>query len=255
MRILSPLVLSLALQGGVFVPSAIAAPRFIVSAVNADARLASDKASDANRKPVRTLEFFKIQRGQTVLDVFSGGGYTTELLARAVGPTGTVTAYSPAVYKTFAAKALAERDYAKRLPNVTELWAETNDVDFGENKYDRIMIVQAYHDLYLPDGKDWPKIDAEKFRQKLYKALKPGGLIGVIDHVANTGAPKTETAEKLHRIDPKIIILEMESSGFKHQAFGGYLRNTADMHDLSVFDPKVRGKTDQVTLRFGKPKK
>jgi predicted methyltransferase len=253
MRLILATGLALALQAAL-APAAISAPASISKAVGSADRLPADVARDANRKPAQTLAFFKIKPGQTVLDVFSGGGYFTELAARAVGPKGQVTAYSPPVYKQFAGKDIAAHDYARRLPNVTELWAEANDADFGENKYDRILLIQGYHDLYLPDGEGWPKIDAEKFRQKLYKALKPGGILGIVDHVAVAGAPRDETAQKIHRIDPSLIVTELEASGFKNSAVGAFLRNSADDHTLGVFDPKIRGRTDQVIMRFSKRK-
>jgi predicted methyltransferase len=251
---ISTLVLALALHGSFASTSTFAEAKYIAAAVTADARPDADKKRDADRKPGRTLEFFKIQPGQSVLDVAAGGGYYTELAARAVGPSGSVTAFNVPAEVGFVGKQIAERNYAKRLPNVTELTAEANDVDFGDNKYDRILFVQGYHDLYLPEGQGWKLIDAPAFRKKLYRALKPGGVLGVVDHVAATGAPEAETAVKLHRIDPKNIIVELEATGFRHQAFGGFLRNTTDKHDLTVFDPKVRGKTDQVVLKFRKPK-
>jgi predicted methyltransferase len=248
------LMMAMALQVISLTQSSLAAPKYIAAALSANERPDADKKRDTDRKAARTLEFFKIMPGQTVLDVAAGGGYFTELASRAVGPTGTVTAYNVPAEAGFLSKEIAGRDYAKRLPNVTELTVEANDVDFGDKKYDRILFIQGYHDLYLPEEQGWKLIDVKAFNKKLFRALKPGGILGVIDHVAAPGAPETETAKKLHRIDPKNIILELEAAGFKHQAFGGYLRNTTDKHDLLVFDPKVRGKTDQVTLKFTKPR-
>ena len=98
----------------------------------------------------------------------------------------------------------------------------------------------------------WSKIEVPKLHAELYKSLKPGGVLGVVDHYADAGSPR-ETGGTLHRIDPGIVIAELESVGFVLDDKGDLLRNMDDDHSKGVFDPSIRGNTDRFVLRFKKP--
>jgi predicted methyltransferase len=116
------------------------------------------------------------------------------------------------------------------------------------------MLVLAYHDIYFVDAEnDWPKIDGPQFLAQLKKSLKPGGMLAVVDHYAAAGSPR-ETGGLLHRIDPQIVIDELESEGFVLEGKSDVLRNLDDDHSLSMYDPEIRGKTDRFVLKFRLPK-
>jgi predicted methyltransferase len=83
--------------------------------------------------------------------------------------------------------------------------------------------------------------------------MKPGAIVGVIDHVANPGDPRA-TVEKLHRIDPEVVKADFKRAGFQLVGSSDLLRNPADDHSLLVFDPKIRGKTDRFMFKFRKPR-
>lgn len=227
----------------------------ISRAIDAPARLASDKAHDAARKPTQVLAFFGIHQGQKILDMYSGGGYFDEIFARLVGPKGAVYAHNNKAELSFAKKALDERDYAHRLPNVHLLMAENNHLSLAPASFDVVWYSQSYHDIVLDEPKDgWEKLDGTALRKELFKVLKPGGMLAIIDHRAITGSDPVESGQKLHRIDPAVVKRELEAAGFMLEKSSDLLANTTDDHTKTVFDPAIRGHTDQFIMLFRKPK-
>lgn len=222
-------------------------------AVGRSDRPAADRARDADRKPAEMLEFFGIRPGMTVLDMYSGGGYYTELLARVVGPQGRVVAHSNRAYASVVGEETARRYADGRLPNVEMLMAENNELELPAQAFDAVMLILAYHDIYYVDPDNgWPRIDGAALTGELYDGLKPGGILAVIDHAAMPGAPR-DTGNTLHRIDPQIVIDELLAAGFVLDGRSEALRNPADDRSLSMSDPSVRGRTDRFALRFRKP--
>jgi predicted methyltransferase len=228
-------------------------PDIYADAVASKSRLPGDYDRDAGRKPATVLEFFGIQPGDTVLDLFSGGGYYTELLSHVVGPEGKVVAQSNKAYLNFVGDEFEQRYADHRLPNVDVLMAENNELDLEPGTFDAIMLVLSYHDVYHADPDNgWAAIDRDKLLAELYAGLKPGGVFGIVDHVATAGAP-AETGNTLHRIDPARVVRDLEAAGFELDGESDALANPADDHSKPVFDPEIRGKTDRFILRFRKP--
>lgn len=222
-------------------------------AVDHPGRTGDDRARDGGRRPAEVLEFFGIQPGMKVLDMYSGGGYYTELLSRVVGPDGRVTAHTNQAYAQFVGDETTIRYAGNRLANVEHLLAENNELVLPESEFDAVMLILAYHDIYYADPDNgWPKIDGPGFIAELYKGTRPGGILAVVDHFAAAGSPR-ETGNTLHRIDPEIVIEEIEAAGFVLEASSDVLRNPDDDHSLNMADPQVRGKTDRFVLRFRKP--
>ena len=216
-------------------------------------RTDTDRERDAGRKPGQVLEFFGIAPGMMVLDMFSGGGYYTEMLSDIVGPDGKVVAHTNTAYAGFVGEEAINRFADDRLANVEILLAENNELELSAARFDAVMLILAYHDIYYDDpANGWPKIDAAKFLAELNKGLKPGGMLAVVDHYAAAGSPR-ETGGTLHRIDPQIVITELEAEGFVLDARSDVLRNMEDDHGKAMFDPAVRGKTDRFVLKFRKP--
>ena len=222
-------------------------------AVDAPGRTDADRARDAGRKPAEVLAFFGIEPGMTVLDMFSGGGYYTELLSRVVGPEGEVIAHTNSAYAQFVGEEATNRYANDRLPNVEILLAENNELRLPAETFDATLMILAYHDIYYVDPDNgWPKIDGPKLVEELYRGLKPGGMLGVVDHYAAAGSSR-EMGNTLHRIDPGIVIEELEAAGFVLDGKSEALRNADDDHSLNMAAPEVRGKTDRFILRFRKP--
>lgn len=239
----------LALSTGV----AQAAPsKDVVAAVADRARPEADTKRDADRKPAEMLEFAGVKAGQTVADFLPGGGYFTRIFAKAVGPKGTV-------YAVINAPPPNPAPDAKPNPMI----ALAADPAYGNIKVvqgsfqtlamptqaDVIWTSQNYHDLHLARF----NLDVAAVNKAVYAALKPGGVYIVLDHAALPGAP-LDTADKLHRIDPALVKSELAAAGFKYEGESTLLRSTTDDHTKGVFDPTLRGHTDQFIYKFRKPK-
>lgn len=222
-----------------------------MAAVADKARPAADTRRDAERKPAEMLEFAGVKQGQTVVDLIPGGGYFTRIFSKAVGPKGVVyAAYPPPRPSTDPAKPTptpaaetiaAEPAYA----NVKPIKIAPGSFAIP-TKADLIWTSQNYHDLH-----NIKTLDIAAFDKSVFDALKPGGVFVVLDHTAAPGAQVTNT---LHRIDPAVVKKEVEAAGFKFEGESKVLANPADDHSKAVFDPSIRGHTDQFVYKFRKPK-
>lgn len=237
---------------GLAVPASAGKPadKAYAAALADPARPEVQRARDTARKPADLLAFAGVKPGQVVADYIMGGGYLTHILAGAVGPKGKVYAYQPIEFVSYRAEYGTEQDaVAAARTNVKPLRTLITDFTLPE-RADVIITVQNFHDLYL---KPMPPGTPEKGIAALYNALKPGGTLVVVDHVAADGTGSS-AADTLHRIDPAFTRATLEKAGFK---FGGELkvwRDPNDPHSANVFDPAIRGKTDQFAYRFRKPK-
>lgn len=225
----------------------------LVSAAGADpVRPAADVARDAARQPSKMRSFAGVKPGDRVADFMAGGGYFSRVLAQAVGPAGHVYAFVPDeelkncdASETDGALALGH-DHA--YGNVDLLAGPVNAFAAPE-PLDVVWTAQNYHDLHDPF---MGPADIAAVNRHIYAALKPGGVFLVIDHVAQAGSGLRDT-NTLHRIDPETIVREVEAAGFTLEARSDALHNPADAHTLIVFDPAIRGHTDQIVLKFRKP--
>jgi predicted methyltransferase len=223
------------------------------AAVSSETRPEADRESDAGRQPEAVLEFFGIQPGDVVLEMWAGAGYYTELLADVVGESGKVIAHANTPILNFAGEAHTMRHADNRLANTEILLAENNTLALEADSIDAATIVLNYHDLYWSSEEyGWEEIDVPVFLAEVYKGIKPGGTLGIVDHQAVSGSP-AETGSTLHRIDSAIVISELESVGFVLDGESNVLANPEDDHTKGVFDPEIRGKTDRYVLRFKKP--
>ena len=214
----------------------------------------ADKAMDAKRRPGEVLEFFGIDKpGMSVFDIFAGGGYYSEILSRIVGDDGIVTLYNNQPWDKFVAKDVEKRLADHRLPNVDRYIAAPEELIDLPDQYDAAIFVLGMHDIYYTDDENgWTTIDKQKFLKGIYNLVKPGGVLGVVDHDARPGSDPAVSGLKLHRIDPAVIIKDLESVGFKLEAQSDILKNPNDNFDMTVFDPSVRRNTDRSVLRFRK---
>jgi predicted methyltransferase len=225
----------------------------VAAAIGSSERPAEDRSQDAWRQPAAVLAFFGVKPGWHVIDIFSAGGYNTELLSRIVGPKGEVIAYNNAAYAGFSAKEIAARYAGNRLSNVRQLTAEVDALTLEPGSLDAAIFVMCYHDLYWrPEDGSWPKTDPKLMLSKLHAALKDDGVVIVQDHVANPGGDTSALVTKLHRIDPAVVRRDFEAAGFKLDGESAALKHEADDHSKLVFDPAIKGKTDQFIYRFRK---
>ena len=201
------------------------------------------------------LAFLGVAPGMTALDMNAATGWYTEILAGAVEPAGRVIAHNHPGARTALPAAAFEARYGKnRLPNVEQIFVRHDDLHLPSCTLDVVLMSLVYHDLYWRDDTvDWGPIDREALLESLLAALKPGGVVGVVDHCAAVGRDPFESAVAVHRIDPRIVRRDFIGAGFEPAGESDILRNRADDYSLSVFDAAVVGCTDRFVLRFRKP--
>lgn len=217
------------------------------------AQIASSQTPDAAMTPdpawkvPEVLAFMGVRPGYRVADVV--GGRLTASLAQAVGPKGRVYAVETAeVVKAHPEILGVMNGLAARSPNVV-VSADPVSAALPEG-LDIVFIRQNYHDLY---DKFMRPADVAAFNRAVYAALRPGGAYVVLDHAAEAGSGVAAT-ETLHRIDPARVKADALAAGFRFDGESLILSNPADDRTKNVFDPAIRGRTDQFLFRFRKPK-
>lgn len=232
----------------------IAKPADVRSAVAATAQRSADNVKlDAGRKPAELLAFLGLEPGMRVADMFGGNNYWGEILAPAVGPKGRVTIWLPTQFYDTKANANLTR-LAASHPNVRWQASAFAEPNLLANQFDLMVLNLDYHDVYWESAKyGVTRMEPDQWLKIIYAAMKPGGIVGVIDHVGPGGDTRA-VVEKLHRIDPKTVRADFERAGFKFAGESDLLRNPADDHSLMVFNPAIRGKTDRFVMKFRKPR-
>jgi predicted methyltransferase len=226
----------------------------LAAAVAAQDRSPENVKLDDGRKPVQVLSFLGLKPGMHVLDLFGGNAYWAEIMAPAVGPKGHDTVWEPTqFYSDKTKKSFGE--FAAKHANVSIVTSPFEAPQLPKNYADFVMLNDNYHDTYWQNGKyGIPKMDPNAFLKAVYASMKPGAVIGVIDHVANPNGDTRATVEKFHRIDPNVVKADFKRAGFVFVKSSDLLRNPADDHSLLVFDPKVSGHTDKFVFEFRKPR-
>jgi predicted methyltransferase len=228
-------------------------PDSISAAVEDNSRPGTDKVRDVNRMPAETIAFAGVKPGDMVGELLPGGGYYTRILAKVVGAQGHVYAFAQKQPANAPAdlpdinvriRALATEP---GFGNVTVVEQPLTNVTFPV-PLDLIWTSQNYHDFH-----NLPGLDIAVLNKQIFDALKPGGVYLVLDHAAAKGADISVT-KSLHRIDAETVKKEVLAAGFKLDGSSKLLAQAADPHTAAVFDPSIRGKTDQFILKFRKPK-
>ena len=234
--------------------SAIAAPApaaTVEAAVGSPKRSPDNVKLDASRKPAEILRWAGLRQGMRAVDLFGGNLYWAEIMAPAVGPAGRVTVWEPTQFIDDKGKA-AFAKFAAGAGNVDLLVSPMETPDLPARAFDFAMINLNYHDVYWESAKfKIPRMDPATWLKRLNAAMKRGGTVVVIDHVAKSGDPR-ETVEKFHRIDPTVVRADFRKAGFALVGTSKLLDNPKDDYAISVFDPKVRGKTDRFVFKFRK---
>jgi predicted methyltransferase len=226
-------------------------PAAIHAAVDAPDRSDADRALDKGRQPAKVLAFFGIQPGMHVADLGAGMGYTTELLARVVGPKGVVYGQN----NKFILDRFAEAPWSARLQKPVMKNVVRVDREFGDplppeaHDLDAVVMILFYHDTV------WLGTDRARMNAAVFRALKPGGVFAIVDHSAKAGTGISDV-QTLHRIDEATLRKEVEAAGFRLAATSDVLRNpsdTRDWNDSPLAAGERRGTSDRFTLVFVKP--
>jgi predicted methyltransferase len=210
----------------------------------------ADRALDAGRKPAELMSFFGVTPGMKVADLAAGRGYTTELLARMVGDSGTVYGQNSKFILGFAEKEWAERLATPVMKHVVRVDTELDEpLPPNVKDLDLVTFVLFYHDTV------WMKTDRERMNHNIYEALKPGGIYAIVDHSAKAGSGVNDV-QTLHRIEESVLKAEVEKAGFVLESSSDFLREPSDTLDWSA-SPRTagekRGHSDRFALRFKKP--
>jgi predicted methyltransferase len=241
-----------AIAGALALLAMIPAPGTLAQTPDYEAIVASpdrtdgDRQADARRQPAKLLAFTGVTAGMKVLDMEASAGYSTELLARAVGPSGTIYAQdSAAVIERFVKDKFDIRAKKPIMKNVVHVVRDFDDpLPPDVSGLDLITFFFAYHDItFMP-------VDRAVMNQKLFAALKPGGFLVISDHSAKPGDGIT-VAKTLHRIEESVLRQEIEVAGFRLVAEADFLRNPEDPRDTRVFQPKIP--VDEFVLKYQKP--
>src|SRR5688572_12174499 len=219
-----------------------AVPDDFLEKLDAEARPAEDKARDGSRRPLQVLEFLGIAEGMTVVDVAAGEGWFTEVLSAGVGPSGKVIMQAGQRMLPQEAQLQAR---AERLGNVTVSFAETWDLNMN-GQADAAITAMSLHDNLNLRGEE----GVANFLGGIYAALKPGGILGIMDHIGNdTGSDNVE----LHRIPIDRARVLIQQNGFIIVSESSMLRNNVDDHTLSIGHPALGRNTDQFFFKVMKP--
>jgi predicted methyltransferase len=228
-----------------------AIPKYVSAAIADPSRSDGDRQRDTDRKTAEVLAYAGVKPGQKVVDLLPGGGYFTRLFSDIVGPSGHVFAVPPPPRPNAPEgspnPAAGSNAVAADHKNVTVIQARVTDLSLPE-KVDMVWTSQNYHDLH-----NLPNADVVAIDKTIFNSLKPGGVFIVIDHTAEKGSGFRDTGT-LHRVDPEAVKKEVAEAGFKFEGQNEILRNPNDPHTDKVFEPQIRGKTDQFMLKFRKPK-
>lgn len=253
--LLSPLCLMLLAAAGCSRTedsSQAADPSDLMMRLETGERSAEDKARDVGRRPAAVVTFLGIAPGMTVIDVLASSGYYTEVLAEAVGPEGKVYAQNiDFVLKMrdgVNEKALSARLAGGRLPNVERLDREFDALGLEPESVDAALTALNFHDVLDSRGPE----AAQAFLLSLRTVLKPGGVLGLIDHAGIAG--EDEANKKAHRIDEARVVAAVEAAGFVVEDTSDVLRHPEDDRTQNVFAPELRGLTDRFVLRLRKPR-
>ncbi|MBR0869720.1 class I SAM-dependent methyltransferase [Bradyrhizobium tropiciagri] len=214
--------------------------------VAAPDRSDADRQVDQRRQPAKMLAFAGVKPGMTILDMAASAGYSTELLARSVGPSGKIYAQdSAAVIERFVKDRFDTRAQKPAMKNVTHVVRNYDDPIPPEvANLDMITFFFFYHDI------TYMEVDRAAMNKKMFAALKPGGFLIIADHSAKAG-DGVSVAKTLHRIEESTLKQEIEAAGFKLVAEADFLHHPEDPRDMPVFKAPVP--INEFVLKYQKP--
>ncbi|WP_369027071.1 class I SAM-dependent methyltransferase [Qipengyuania sp. RANM35] len=226
----------------------------IASAVAASDRPENARKMDEGRKPAEVLAFLGLEPGMVAADLFTATGYWAEIMGHVVGENGKVIAYQPDQFYNDDKSKAAWAELIARTPAVEMARHPFDAFAPPASSLDFAIVNDSYHDLYWTSEQyKIPFTDPKAYVRALYAGMKPGGIVGVIDHVGLPGDTRA-VVDAVHRIDPAVVRADFEAAGFVLEAQSDVLANPEDDHTKLVFDPSVRGKTDRFVYRFRKPR-
>lgn len=252
MKWIFPVVAGLLVATAAASPNAPSAmPKYVSDAV-ADPSRGDDRNNDARRKVGELVAFSGAKPGDHVLELIPGGGYFTRVFSKVVGPKGAVYAVWTKQYDEESHPDSDKLRAVAKEPgygNISVLVQPANALTTPQ-PVDVVFTSQNYHDY---NDSFMAPTSVDTLNKDVFKALKPGGVFIVVDHVAEAGSGMRDT-DTMHRIDPAIVKKQVTAAGFEYVGESSVLRNPKDTHKIKVFDPLIRKHTDQFVYKFRKPK-
>jgi predicted methyltransferase len=234
----------------------------VLAAMNKPGRLSNDITRDARSQPQAVIPLLALETGDRVVDIFAGGGYYTELLASVVGIDGEAILHNNGGFEAWGVNGLTDRFAEERDPgNISRHTRSGINLDLGENSLDGVLLVMAFHDLYVVpkryNGEEYVAVgnpaNTGYFLEQILAALKPGGRFVVVDH-SGDAAMEHDVIADLHRIEESFTRSEIENAGFNFVDSSDALRNYEDDRSMIVFDLDVQFRTDRFIFAFEKPR-
>lgn len=210
-----------------------------------------DVERDNIRSPETVLQFFNVQSGDQIAELLAADGYYTELISRCVGDEGTVYMQNNRQFFEFQTdKSVISRLENDRLPNVKRWDNELTNLNFQKESLDKVFMILVLHDFY------WMEKDVDLIIQEVFQSLKPGGILGIIDHAAELGSGIQHATDMqgIHRVDSDFVVKTMLANGFVFDGQSNALSQSTDDRTKAFFHPSLKGKaTDRFMMRFKKP--
>jgi predicted methyltransferase len=219
-------------------------PAYVQKAVDSPDRSAKDKARDMGRMPAAVFAYSGIKPGDKVIEIAAFGQYDTNIMVNIVGAKGRIYMYDLPYQQ--ARQEVPTKAFTDAHPNTTHVFGKFDELSFPKG-VDAVTIDMYYHDLGIN------KVDQAVFNKQMFDALKPGGKVLIVDHNAPAGTARDES-NKVHRIDPALIVSEMQAAGFKLVVNSSIFANPADDKTKVSYSPSERGSTDRSLFVFQKPK-
>lgn len=223
----------------------------IEAAMKGESRTAEEKARDAERKPRQTLEFFGLRDDMKVVELVPAGGYFTKILAPVLADKGELhvaigtTRLEPVLKSTPAlARVKVAQTDAKMAPSPGKMGQfDLGDFSLGVTNADLVLTFRNYHNLSAAAR--------ASLNRATFAALKPGGHYGILDHTRRHNEP--DSTENWRRVDPVLVIKEVQAAGFVLEDFSGLHYTPDDELRYEVGRKSVSGNSDRFVLRFRKP--
>lgn len=234
--------------------TAFAEPADVASAVAAtESRSEANVRLDASRKPAEMLAFLGLEKGMRVIDMFGANQYWAEIIAPAIGPDGFLVVWQPNQFLNDKRRATFG-EFAARQKNVLLINSPFEHPVLGTAAYDFLLMNLDYHDVYWESAeRKIARMDPDEWLAHVFRAMKPGGILGIVDHSAAPGSDTRAVVDKLHRIDPEVVKADFLRAGFVLEGSSDLLRNPDDDLSRNVFDETIRGRTDRFLFKFRKP--
>jgi len=214
-------------------------------------RPTADAVDDARRMPLEVLAFAGLTEGMAIFELEGGGGYYTEILSRAVGPTGSIIVQNPPSFDSFLGDGPANRVAGNRLPNVTNTRTNFDELAAADNSIDMVTWILGPHELWFSPAENVTLGDPEDSFSEIARVLKPGGSLLMVDHIAppNSGS---DTGGTLHRIREDTVTDLAEGVGLEVIRSSQLHKNPSDPLDVGVFDPSIAGQTSKFIVLYRK---